>query len=128
MYPEDYLYSTEHEWVRREGEDLCVIGVTHYAQDELGDVVFVELPEPGESVEANAEIGSIESVKAVAEIYSPVTGEVVESNSALDERPELINQDPHGEGWIAKLRITNPEELQELMSAGEYREYLESGG
>ena len=93
-YPDDYLYSTEHEWIRLE-EEHAVLGITDFAQSELGDVVFVELPEPGEVFDAEDEIGTIESVKAVAEIYTPVSGEVVEVNTDLADRPEIVNQDPH---------------------------------
>ena len=102
MYPTDYLYSREHEWVRVE-DDLCVIGITEFAQQELGEVVFVELPEIGQVFDANDELGTIESVKAVAEVYTPVAGEVVEVNDTVVDDPELLNEDPHGEGWLGPL-------------------------
>ncbi len=126
MYPEDYRYSKDHEWVRTE-DDICVVGITDYAQDELGEVVFVETPEVGQSFSAHDEIGSIESVKAVAEVYTPVSGEVVEVNEALEEEPEKINQDPHGEGWIVKIRLSDPDELGELMDVNAYKSFLEAG-
>lgn len=127
MYPKDYLYSKDHEWTRVE-QDLCVVGVTHYAQDELGEVVFVELPEVGQVFAAHDEIGTIESVKAVAEVYTPVAGEVVEVNEALTDGPELINEEPHGKGWLVKIRVSSPSDLEELMGSDEYERYLESGG
>ena len=126
MYPEDYKYSKDHEWVRVEG-DLCVVGITDYAQDELGEVVFVETPEVGQSFEAHDEVGSIESVKAVAELVTPVSGEIVEVNEALEDEPERVNQDPHGEGWIVKIRISDAAELGELMDHEAYQSFLESG-
>jgi len=125
-YPEDYRYSKDHEWVRVE-DDICVLGITHYAQDELGEVVFVELPEVGQTYAAHDEIGTIESVKAVAEIYTPVSGEIVEVNEALEEAPETVNADAHGQGWLVKIRATALEELQELMSVEAYQQFLESG-
>ncbi len=97
MYPSDYLYSKEHEWVRVE-EDVCFLGITDYAQRELGEIVFVELPEVGQVFDANDEIGTVESVKAVAEVYTPVAGEVTEINEAVVEDPEVLNEDPHGDG------------------------------
>jgi glycine cleavage system H protein len=126
MYPKDYLYSKEHEWVRREGE-ICVLGITHYAQDELGEVVFVEMPEAGQVFEAHDEIGTIESVKAVAEIYTPVKGEVVEVNESLNDAPEQINEDPHGKGWLAKIRFASADEFEELMDSEAYEAFLDSG-
>lgn len=123
MYPSDYLYSRDHEWVRVE-DDLCVLGITEYAQEELGEIVFVELPDVGQSFHATDEVGTIESVKAVAEVYTPVSGDVVEVNAALEEEPELVNDDPHGDGWLVKLRFTSKDELEELMSAEQYEEFL----
>lgn len=122
MYPENYLYSKEHEWLQVD-EDVCILGITKFAQDELGEVVFVELPSVGDSFEEGDEIGTIESVKAVAEIYTPMGGEIIEVNSALDDAPELINQDPHQEGWICKIRMASGTDLSELMSAEEYAEF-----
>jgi len=126
MYPSDYLYSRDHEWVRVEG-DTCVLGITEHAQEELGEIVFVELPEEGETFGGGDEVGTIESVKAVAEVYTPVSGEVTEVNSALTDDPELINDDPHGEGWLIKLKIAEKSQLDELMNAEKYEEYLDSG-
>ena len=127
MYPEEYLYSTEHEWVRVE-DDCCVLGITTYAQDELGEVVYVEMPEVGTIFEAHDEIGSIESVKAVAEIYTPVAGEIVEVNEALDDTPELLNEDPHEAAWLVKIRHTSPDDLSGLMDASAYREHIQQDG
>jgi glycine cleavage system H protein len=126
MYPEDYKYSKDHEWIRIEG-DVCVVGITEYAQDELGEVVFVEMPEPGQSFAVHDEIGSIESVKAVAEVYTPVSGEIVEVNEVLEEAPETVNSDPHGEGWMVKIRFSSADELGDLMDVEAYRQFLDSG-
>ena len=125
MYPSEYLYTKEHEWVRVE-DDLCVIGITNFAQHELGEVVFVELPEVGQVFDANDEIGTIESVKAVAEIYTPVAGEIIEINEAVVDDPELLNDDPHTEGWLVKIRFSSAGDLQGLMNAEEYEEYAAS--
>ena len=126
-YPSDYLYTEEHEWVRVE-DDLCILGITQYAQKELGEVVFVELPEVGQVFDAHDEIGTIESVKAVAEVYTPVAGEVVEINEAVVEDPEVINDDPHGEGWLVKIRFSSSADLKSLMSAAQYEEFLAQEG
>ncbi|HSL83784.1 MAG TPA: glycine cleavage system protein GcvH [Thermoanaerobaculia bacterium] len=123
MYPSDYLYSRDHEWVRVEG-DTCVLGITEYAQEELGEIVFVELPDVGQSFHTTEEVGTIESVKAVAEVFTPVSGEVVEVNGALEDEPELVNDDPHGDGWLVKLRIASKGDLDELMSAEQYEEFI----
>lgn len=126
MYPTDYLYSREHEWIRVE-DDMCVIGITEFAQQELGEVVFVELPEIGQVFDANDELGTIESVKAVAEVYTPVAGEVVEVNDTVVDDPELLNEDPHGEGWLVKVRFSSASDLKSLMKAEDYEEYVKSG-
>jgi glycine cleavage system H protein len=126
-YPSDCRYSKDHEWVKVEG-DACTLGITHYAQDELGEVVFVDLPEVGSSFDAHDEIGSIESVKAVAEVYSPVAGKVVEVNESLEEQPELVNEDPHGQGWLIKLEGFSEADLEELMTAEQYEAFLADGG
>ncbi len=126
MYPTEYLYSKEHEWVLVE-DDICVLGITHYAQEELGEVVFVEMPDVGQSYDADDEIGTIESVKAVAEVYTPVGGEIVESNESLNESPELVNEDPHGKGWLVKIRLSSKDELEGLMDAAAYEEFAASG-
>lgn len=126
MYPPDYLYTQDHEWVKVEG-DLAVIGITGFAQQELGEVVFVELPQVGEVFDSRDEIGSIESVKAVAEVYTPVAGEVVEVNQAVVDDPEVLNEDPHGEGWLVKVRYSSAGDLESLMNAEQYAAYTERG-
>lgn len=126
MYPSDRLYSKDHEWVRVKGEE-CVVGITHFAQDELGEVVFVELPEVGQSFAAHDEMGTIESVKAVAEVYTPVAGEVVAVNDAVVDDPALVNQDPHGEGWLVRLKIAPGADLGDLMRGDEYEQFVEEG-
>jgi glycine cleavage system H protein len=122
--PADNRYAKSHEYVNVEG-DVGTIGISDYAQKELGDVVFVDLPQVGTEIEANEEMGSIESVKAVSELFAPVSGEVVEVNEALAEKPELVNTDPWGDGWMLKVRLSSPDELDELMNAEEYEEYVE---
>jgi glycine cleavage system H protein len=119
--PEDLQYTKSHEWVRIEGE-TATIGITDHAQDELGDVVFVELPEEGDTFDAGESFGTVESVKAVSDLYTPVGGEVVEVNSALEDAPENINEDPYGEGWIVKLRTTDE---ADLLSPEEYEKVVE---
>lgn len=126
MYPSEYLYSKEHEWVRVQ-DDICVLGITEFAQQELGEVVYVELPEAGQVFDANDEIGTIESVKAVAEVYTPVAGEIVEINDAVVDDPELLNEDPHAEGWLIKIRFSSAADLKALMSSEQYEEYVKSG-
>ena len=126
MYPPDYLYTQDHEWVKVEG-DLAVIGITEFAQQELGEVVFVELPQVGEVFDSRDEIGSIESVKAVAEVYTPVAGEVVEVNQAVVDDPEVLNEDPHGEGWLVRVRYSSAGDLESLMNAEQYAAYAERG-
>jgi glycine cleavage system H protein len=126
MYPSEYMYSREHEWVRVQ-DDVCVVGITEFAQQELGEVVFVELPEAGQVFDANDELGTIESVKAVAEVYTPVAAEVIEVNDAVVDDPELLNEDPHGEGWLVKIRFSSAADLKSLMNAEEYEEYVKSG-
>ena len=122
--PEDNRYAKSHEYVHVEGE-MGTIGITDYAQKELGDVVFVELPQVGTQLEMGDELGSIESVKAVSELFSPVSGEVTEVNEALADKPELVNTDPYGDGWMIKIRLSSADEADELMSAEEYEEYVE---
>lgn len=123
MYPETYYYTKEHEWVRVEGE-IGVIGITHHAQNELGDIVYVDLPKPGATFAQNSTFGSVESVKAVSDIYSPVSGEVVEINALLSASPEKLNEDPHGEAWLIRMRLTAPDEVKNLMSAADYQSYI----
>jgi glycine cleavage system H protein len=124
MTPEDSRYSKSHEYVHVEG-GVGTIGITDYAQKELGDVVFVELPQVGTELEQGDEMGSIESVKAVSELFAPVSGQVVEVNDALTEKPELVNTDAYGDGWMIRVKLTTPEEVDELMDAEEYEEYVE---
>ena len=126
MYPPDYLYTQDHEWVKVDG-NLAVLGITQFAQQELGEVVFVELPQVGEVFDSRDEIGSIESVKAVAEVYTPVAGEVVEVNQAVVDDPEVLNEDPHGEGWLVKVRYSSAGDLESLMNAEQYAAYTEKG-
>ena len=123
MYPTDRRYSKDHEWIVVDGAH-AVIGITEFAQQELGDIVYVEMPEAGVEVKPGDVLGTIESVKAVSEILAPVAGRVIESNAALDGKPETVNQDPHGEGWYCKLELSNPGELDDLMDADGYRELV----
>jgi glycine cleavage system H protein len=122
-YPKNYRYTKEHEWINLEN-GLATIGITDYAQHELGDVVFVELPKPGTKIEAGKSFGTVESVKAVSEIYAPAAGEVIEANSELQKTPETINSDPHGAAWLIKVRLTNASELSGLMDAPAYEAYI----
>src|ERR1051326_5565948 len=116
MYPDNFRYTKEHEWVRAEG-NTGTVGITDHAQQELGDIVYVDLPKPGVKVEAGKSLGSVESVKAVSDIYSPVSGEVTEINESLAEQPEKLNSDPHGEAWLVRIRLSAPNEMEQLMSA-----------
>ena len=120
----DIRYSEEHEWIRIDG-DIGTIGISDYAQGALGDVVFVELSEVGASLDQGAEVGVIESVKAASEIYTPVSGEVVETNDAVDGDPALVNTDPLGDGWIFKIKLANPDELNGLLNQDAYDKFLE---
>ncbi len=127
MYPSDYLYSKEHEWVRVE-DDVCILGITEFAQAELGEVVFVELPEVGQVFDSGDEIGTIESVKAVAEIYTPLAGEIIEINDAVVDDPEILNEDPHHEGWLVKIRFSSADDIKSLMNAEAYEKFAAEGG
>ncbi|MBV8552262.1 MAG: glycine cleavage system protein GcvH [Acidobacteriaceae bacterium] len=123
-YPDTYKYTKEHEWVHIEGNQATV-GITDHAQNELGDIVFVDLPLPGTSVTKGQTFGSVESVKAVSDIYAPVSGEVAEANELLSKNPEKLNEDPHGNGWLIKVKLaSSPKELDELMSAADYQKYV----
>ena len=122
-YPENYRYTKEHEWVRVEG-DQGTIGITDHAQHELGDIVFVDLPKPGTKVTKGQSFGSVESVKAVSDIYSPVSGEVSSSNDLLSQNPEKLNQDPHGDAWLIKVKLSSSDETSGLMSAADYQKYI----
>ena len=122
-FPEDYKYSKEHEWVLVEG-NVATVGITDFAQDQLGDIVFVELPAVGDKVSKEDAFGVVESVKAVSDIYAPVSGKVLEVNDDLPENPEMLNEDAYGDGWIIKIDMSDPEELNDLMTAAEYEEYV----
>ncbi len=121
MYPKNYLYTEEHEWVHVEG-DQCTLGITDYAQNELGEVVYVDLPEVGDTLELGEEFGAIDSSKTSADVYTPVAGEVVAVNEALEEAPEKVNEDAHGEGWLIKIRMSSSDGVEGLMSAEQYEE------
>ena len=123
MYPTDYRYTKEHEWIQVDG-NIGTVGITDYAQHALGDVVFVELPKVGAKFSAMQSFGTVESVKAVSEIYCPASGEVVEVNTALADSPETINKDPHGAAWLIKIKIAHPAELASLMDAAGYQAYI----
>ena len=128
MYPDDLKYTTEHEWVREPGEQAgsVRIGITHYAQDALGDIVYVSLPEVGESVAAGGTCGELESTKSVSDVYAPVSGEVVARNDALDTTPELVNNDPYGGGWLFEVVPSDRTELDGLLDASSYEESLDA--
>lgn len=126
-YPSAYRYTRDHEWVHVSGES-AEVGITHHAQDQLGDVVFVELPEAGARLQANGAFGAVESVKAVSDIYAPISGDVTEVNEALIDKPELLNSDPHGAGWLVRLKVFDATELEALMDAGQYAEYVAAEG
>ncbi|HEY5498177.1 MAG TPA: glycine cleavage system protein GcvH [Syntrophales bacterium] len=122
--PTDRRYTREHEWVIDNGDETATIGITDHAQELLTDIVFVELPEIGKQVKQLEALAVVESVKSVSDVYSPVTGEVIEANQKLEQNPELINQDPYGKGWIAKLKMEQPEELQALLDASGYEAFI----
>jgi glycine cleavage system H protein len=125
MVPDELRYSNDHEWARLDGSRVRV-GITDYAQDALGDVVFVDLPEVGTVVEAGAQLGEVESTKSVSELYAPVSGQVVEVNTALSDAPERLNEDPYGEGWICELELSDPASIDRLLDAAAYRQLIES--
>ena len=122
--PENLKYTKEHEWVRVEG-DFAYVGITDYAQEELSDIVYVELPQVGTEIGKGDVITTLEAVKTVADVYSPVSGEIIEVNEKLADEPGLVNQDPYGDGWIVKIKLSNPEELNDLMTAEEYKKVIE---
>jgi len=126
-YPTNYRYTKEHEWVDAK-DGMAKIGITDYAQGELGDVVFVELPAAGKKLETGKSFGTVESVKAVSEIYAPASGEVVEANGELQNKPETINSDPHGAAWLVKIKLANPAELDKLMDSAAYEAYIAAKG
>lgn len=125
-YPTEYHYSKEHEWIKLDGNTVT-LGITDYAQGELGEIVFVELPEVGAGIKIGEPMGSVESVKAVSDIFSPVSGKVTEANAALEDAPETVNSDPHGEGWMAKVELFDPAELEGLMDAAAYEKFITEG-
>ncbi len=123
MYPDEFQYTKDHEWIQVD-EDTGTIGITDHAQQELGDIVFVELPKVGDPVAASENFGTVESVKAVSEVYSPVSGEVTAVNVKLQNHPEILNTDPHGSAWLVRVRLSDPKEIENLMSAEEYEAYI----
>lgn len=125
MYPQDYRYTKDHEWIHPEG-DRGRVGITDYAQKQLGDVVFLELPELGRALKGGENFGTVESVKAVSELFSPVAGEVLEINAALVKSPEAVNTDPYGAGWMIVVKLTDPKAVSALMDAAAYKSYVES--
>ena len=124
MYPQEFLYTKEHEWIRVD-EQIGTIGITDHAQKELGDIVYVELPKPGDHMTASESFGTVESVKAVSEIYSPVSGEVAAVNTKLQNNPEMLNSDPHGEAWLIQVRLSDRSEIEKLMTADGYEAYIQ---
>jgi glycine cleavage system H protein len=126
-YPEELLYHDQHDWVRLEGEDHAIFGITWYAQDSLGEVVFYDPPEVGTAIHKDSSYAEVESVKAVSDVIAPMSGEIVEVNDALGDAPEQINEDPYGEGWLVKVKLTAPAEAEALLGAEEYRKLLENG-
>ena len=128
MYPTDRRYTKEHEWIVLEDDGRALVGITEYAQEQLGDVVFIDLPKPGSKLTQNEKLGEVESVKAVSDLFSPVSGEVAEVNQELLDHPEMINEDPNSKGWMVRLASVDTAEVQGLMSAEQYEEYLASLG
>lgn len=126
IFPADLKYTREHEWIRVEG-NVGTVGITAFAQDQLGDVVFVELPPVGTEVKAGQQFGTVESVKTVSDLFAPVSGKVIEVNTALEKSPELVNQDPYGQGWMIKVELSNPAELDALLDAAAYQAFLKEG-
>lgn len=124
MYPKDFYYSKDHEWVQIKG-DQATVGITDFAQKQLGDVVYVDLPAIKKKLDFHQTIGVIESVKAVSDVYTPISGEVIEVNQELNDSPELINQDPHGKGWIIRLKIKDKKDVEKLMTSVDYEKFLE---
>jgi glycine cleavage system H protein len=122
--PDDLRYTADHEWIRTGPNGVIVVAITDYAQGELGDVVFLNLPKPGDKVSAGQPFGTIEAVKAVSELFSPVSGEVVEVNGGLESDPALVNRDPYGQGWMVKIRPANPKELDALLTASAYKSHI----
>lgn len=126
-YPDDRLYYEQHEWIKKVDELTALVGISYHAQDSLGDIVFISEPEVGREVSKGEEVAEIESVKAVSQIFTPVSGKIVKVNSEVIESPEIINEDPYEKGWIFKIELSNPEELEELMDAEAYKRFVEEG-
>ena len=127
-YPDDRRYTREHEWALQEGDGRVRVGITDFAQDALGDVVYVDVPEVGAEVRAGQPFGEVESTKSVSDVYSPVTGKVIERNAALEDRPQLVNEDPYGDGWMIAIEPSEPEGMNVLLDADAYRRFTEAGG
>ena len=125
-FPAELKYAETHEWVRTEDDGTVVVGITDHAQDALGDIVYVELPEVGASADSGGEVAVVESVKAASDIYSPVSGEIVEINSALEDQPETVNQSPYGDGWLFRVKLAEPEDIQNLMDADAYKAMIDA--
>jgi len=121
QFPEDLYYTREHEWLRLTENGEALVGITDYAQSQLGDIVYVDIPTVGQTLEAGAVFGSVEAVKTVSDLYLPVTATILEKNPALDTNPEKVNQDPYGEGWMIRIRVEKPEEIQNLLKAADYQ-------
>lgn len=121
-FPEELKYTEEHEWIRLESDNIAVVGITEFAQGELGDIVFIEIETEGESLEANDIFGTIEAVKTVSDLFLPVSGKILEVNSQITDEPELVNSDPYGNGWLIKMEINDPADLDKLMNAQTYKE------
>jgi glycine cleavage system H protein len=126
-YPDDLRYSKEHEWARTEDDGRIRVGITDFAQDALGDVVYVDLPEPGTQVTAGQAFGEVESTKSVSDVYAPISGTIVERNGALEDTPELVNQQPYGEGWLVAIEAADPSELDALLDGAAYRKHVAGG-
>jgi glycine cleavage system H protein len=125
-YPDDLRYSKEHEWARTEQDGRVRVGITDFAQDALGDVVYVDLPEPGTQVSVGQAFGEVESTKSVSDVYAPVSGTIVERNGALEDKPELVNQQPYGDGWLVAIEAADPKELEQLLDASGYRGHVQA--
>ncbi len=125
--PEKYRFSQQHEWADDEGDGTVTVGISHHAQDALGDIVFVEMPAVGEAFDREDDFGVVESVKTVSDLYAPVSGEVIAVNEALEDAPELVNESPYENGWIVRIQMSDPGELEELMDADSYEEFLDGG-
>ncbi len=123
-FPEDLKYTREHEWVRDNGDGTVTVGITDFAQSELGDIVFVEIDENDDEIAKDDPFGTVEAVKTVSELYMPVTGKVTEVNNKLEDEPEVVNEDPYGEGWMVKVAVSNKEELDELLTSEQYQEII----